>query len=97
MLSAHEIAIKSMNVVSMYSRGYSFTKLFYSVMIAKYYEDMHASKIAGFPQLSLQMLFMDSPSLVVVRNFFEEASVRLRSVYPAACRVFFDVPSINDD
>ena len=46
-----------------------FTKVFHSVMIAKYYEDTHASKIAGFPQLSLQILFMDSPSLVVVRDF----------------------------
>ena len=55
---------KGINEVSM-----SFTKLFHSVMIAKYYEDTHANKIAGFPQLSLQILFMDSPSLVVVRNF----------------------------
>ena len=40
-------------------------------MIAKYYEDTHASEIAGFPQLSIQILFMDSPSLAaVVRTFF---------------------------
>ena len=37
--------------------------------MAKCYEGTHASEIGGFPQLSLEMLFMDSPSFVVVRNF----------------------------